>query len=64
MGDLLFHHNHNFVCVCVCEQTIHVACITIGRTFLQKVFKYRELLTNTVPIENCTLYTLHIVRCL
>lgn len=28
------------------------------------VFKYSELLTYTVPVENCTSYTLCIVRCL
>lgn len=65
MSDLLFHHNQF---LCVWTNNSHVGCIPIARSCSQRkvsaIFKYSELLTYTVPTENCTLYTPCIIRCL
>lgn len=64
MGALLFHHN----CVFMWTNNSRGGCIPNVQSCLwRKVSAFlecRELLTFTVPIESCTLYTCRIVRCL
>lgn len=64
MGDLLFHHNRVFVWT----NNSCGGCIpnvrSCWRRKVSAFLEYEELLTFTVPIESCTLYTFRIVRCL
>lgn len=64
MGDLLFHHNRVFVWT----NNSCGGCIpnvrSCWRRKVSAFLEYGELLTFTVPIESCTLYTFRIVRCL